>query len=126
MSATVASLGRLRRRPPPQAVEPSLRRSLRTGNRRQNWILYLFVLLVPLQNIHTDYLPNLGGGINFLNVMFMLALAGAVMAASIFFRAETFAEWTFMTAGGLSRQSTTASSIAWCRRATSSTWTVSR
>jgi O-antigen ligase len=42
-----------------------------------NWLLYLFLLLLPLQNLQTGYLPNLGGGLNFLNIGFMLALLGA-------------------------------------------------
>ena len=45
---------------------------------RHNWAFYLFVLLVPLQNLHTQYVPNLGGGLNFLNLMF---LASLLMAA---------------------------------------------
>ena len=40
---------------------------------RQNWVLYLFVILVPLQNIYLEYFPNLGGGLNFLNLMFIAA-----------------------------------------------------
>lgn len=55
-----------------------LRSSLRTGLRRHNWALLLFVLLVPLQNVHVDKLPNLGGGLNFLNVMFVGALLMAM------------------------------------------------
>lgn len=44
---------------------------------RQNWLLYLFLFLLPLQNIQTGYLPNFGYGLNFLNVMFVASLAGA-------------------------------------------------
>lgn len=46
---------------------------------RNNWALYLFLFLLPLQNIHTGYLPNLGGGLNFLNLGFGLSLLGAWM-----------------------------------------------
>jgi O-antigen ligase len=42
-----------------------------------NWLLYLYLLLLPLQNLQTGYLPNLGAGFNFLNIGFMLALLGA-------------------------------------------------
>jgi O-antigen ligase len=42
-----------------------------------NWLLYAFLFLLPLQNLQTGYLPNLGGGINFLNVAFGFALLGA-------------------------------------------------
>ncbi|MGG6462853.1 O-antigen ligase family protein [Solilutibacter silvestris] len=44
---------------------------------RNNWPLYLFVFLLPLQNIQTGYLPQLGGGLNFLNVFFIVSLVGA-------------------------------------------------
>lgn len=44
---------------------------------RNNWPLYLFVFLLPLQNIQTGYLPQLGGGLNFLNVFFIVSLIGA-------------------------------------------------
>ncbi|MBS0215728.1 MAG: O-antigen ligase family protein [Proteobacteria bacterium] len=44
---------------------------------RNNWPLYLFVFLLPLQNIQTGYLPQLGGGLNFLNVFFAISLIGA-------------------------------------------------
>src|SRR6185437_8695855 len=42
-----------------------------------NWALYAFLFLLPLQNIQKGYLPKLPGGINFLNVGFLLALIGA-------------------------------------------------
>jgi putative inorganic carbon (HCO3(-)) transporter len=44
---------------------------------RQNWLFYAFLLLLPLQNLHTGYIPNLGGGFNFLNIGFGLSLLGA-------------------------------------------------
>ena len=47
----------------------------------QNWALYLFLFLLPLQNLQTGYIPNLGGGLNFLNVMFAATLFGAVLSA---------------------------------------------
>ena len=37
---------------------------------RQNWLFYAFLLMLPLQNLHTGYIPNLGGGFNFLNIGF--------------------------------------------------------
>ncbi|HVI59242.1 MAG TPA: O-antigen ligase family protein [Luteimonas sp.] len=43
-----------------------------------NWALYLFLFLLPLQNIHTGYLPNLGGGVNFLNLGVGFSLLGAL------------------------------------------------
>ncbi len=44
---------------------------------RQNWPLYLFVALIPLQNLYLAHLPNPGGGLNFVNIMFLLCLATA-------------------------------------------------
>lgn len=44
---------------------------------RQNWALYLFLFLLPLENIQVGYLPKLPGGLNFLNVGFLLALIAA-------------------------------------------------
>jgi O-antigen ligase len=43
---------------------------------RSNWLLYAFMLLLPLQNLQTGYMPN-GGGLNFVNVGFVLSLLGA-------------------------------------------------
>lgn len=48
-----------------------------TDSPRENWLLYGFLFLLPLQNLQTGYFPNAGGGLNFLNVGFALALAGA-------------------------------------------------
>lgn len=59
------------------------------------WPLYLFLFLLPLQNVQTGYMPNLGGGLNFLNVMFMLALAGAVMAGGRLAPGEALNKWVF-------------------------------
>ena len=44
---------------------------------RQNWLLYVFLFLLPLQNIQVGYIPKLPGGLNFLNVGFLLALIAA-------------------------------------------------
>ena len=49
---------------------------------RQNWPFYAFLLLLPLQNLHTGYIPNLGGGFNFLNIGFALSLLGAWRAGA--------------------------------------------
>jgi len=42
-----------------------------------NWPFLAFVILIPLQNIYLQYIPNLGSGVNFLNVMFIASLLGA-------------------------------------------------
>lgn len=44
---------------------------------RHNWMLYLFLFFLPLGNLQTGYMPKLPGGINFLNIGFLLALYGA-------------------------------------------------
>ncbi len=44
---------------------------------RHNWPLYAFLFFLPLQNLQTGYMPNLGGGFNFLNIGFALSLIGA-------------------------------------------------
>lgn len=44
---------------------------------RHNWLLYLFLFLLPLQNIQIGYMPKLPGGLNFLNIGFLFALFGA-------------------------------------------------
>ena len=45
---------------------------------RNNWLLYVFLFFLPLQNLQTGYMPNLGGGINFLNIGFAVSLLGAL------------------------------------------------
>lgn len=73
------------RTPTPQPAgialpQPGHRNPARSNSRApNNWALYLFLFLLPLQNIQTGYLPNLGGGLNFLNVMFAMSLIGAWM-----------------------------------------------
>lgn len=44
---------------------------------RHNWLLYVFLFLLPLQNLQTGHMPQLPGGLNFLNIGFLLALIGA-------------------------------------------------
>jgi putative inorganic carbon (HCO3(-)) transporter len=58
---------------------PAGARALAQAKTRHNWALYAFLFLLPLQNIHTAYLPNFGAGINFLNLGFGLSLLGAWM-----------------------------------------------
>jgi O-antigen ligase len=48
-----------------------------TRRSRNNWFLYLFIFLLPLQSSQEAHIPSLPGGINFLNVGFALALLGA-------------------------------------------------
>ena len=43
----------------------SAARTVPTTRAPRNWALYLFLILLPLQNITAGYLPNIGGGFNF-------------------------------------------------------------
>ena len=62
---------------------------------RQNWLLYLFLFLLPLQNLQTGYMPNLGGGFNFLNIGFGLALLGAWRCGGSVARWSSVQNWVF-------------------------------
>ncbi len=44
----------------------------------RNWPLYIFVVFIPLQSVYLEQLPNFGGGLNFINVMFLLSWITAV------------------------------------------------
>lgn len=41
---------------------------------RDNWILILYIILIPLQNIYLQYIPSPGKGLNFINAMFVASL----------------------------------------------------
>ena len=63
---------------------------------RQNWALYLFVAMIPLQNIYVQYVPNLGGGLNFLNVMFIIALLMALRCGGGLVRGTAVNGWVML------------------------------
>ena len=44
---------------------------------KQNWVLYAYLFLLPLQNLQTGYMPKPAAGLNFLNIGFCFALVGA-------------------------------------------------
>lgn len=46
---------------------------------KTNWPLLIFLFLMPLRNIQLQYIPNLGGGINFINIFFLLSLGHALV-----------------------------------------------
>ena len=46
---------------------------------KTNWPLLIFLFLMPLRNIQLQYIPNLGGGINFINIFFLLSLGHALI-----------------------------------------------
>jgi putative inorganic carbon (HCO3(-)) transporter len=48
--------------------------SLSGSEFKTNWPLLLLIILMPLRNIQLQYIPNLGGGINIINVLFLLSL----------------------------------------------------
>lgn len=89
----------LRPRPAPAGaakVEPlALADSLLSANPRQNWALYLFVVLIPLQNLYSQYVPNLGGGLNFLNLAFLLSLLLALYSGGRLVRASGVNGWLY-------------------------------
>ncbi len=60
---------------------------------RNNWPLYLFLFLLPLQNITSGYLPKFAGGLNFLNVMTALSLIGAFAVGGRMARNEPVNRW---------------------------------
>ncbi|MEP6939075.1 MAG: O-antigen ligase family protein [Rudaea sp.] len=60
---------------------------------RHNWLLYVFLFFLPLQNIQTGYMPNLGGGLNFLNIGFMLSLIGAIRCRGSLSRGSPVHKW---------------------------------
>lgn len=64
-----------------------------TARAPRNWALYLFLVLLPLQNITAHYLPNIGGGFNFLNVMFLVSLAVAMAQGGKLARGESINAW---------------------------------
>jgi len=59
----------------------------------QNWLLYAFLLLLPLQNLQTGYMPKLGPGLNFLNIGFCLALFGAWRCGGSIVRGSSVHRW---------------------------------
>ncbi len=43
------------------------------GGGKTNWALLALLFIMPLRNIQVQYLPNLGGGLNVLNILFFIA-----------------------------------------------------
>lgn len=66
---------------------------------KHNWMLYLFLFLLPLQNLQTGYMPKLPGGINFLNVGFLLALIGAWQIRGHMAKWSGLHRWVWMYLG---------------------------
>ena len=69
---------------------------------RQNWALYLFVILIPLQNIYVQYVPDFGGGLNFLNLMFLVTFLMALRCGGGLVRGTGVNGWVMLyLAGGV-------------------------
>ena len=66
---------------------------------RHNWLLYAFLFFLPLQNLQTGYMPNLGGGLNFLNIGFASALLGAWYCRGSIARWSSVQTWILVYAG---------------------------
>jgi putative inorganic carbon (HCO3(-)) transporter len=41
---------------------------------KTNWPLILLIIIMPLRNIQLQYIPNLGGGLNIVNILFLLSV----------------------------------------------------
>lgn len=68
----------------------------------QNWALYLFVVLIPLQNIYLQYAPDFGSGLNFLNVMFVASFLMALRCGGGLVRGAGVNGWVMLyMAGGV-------------------------
>lgn len=80
------------------AVHPS-RVSTLTSIAPENWALLAFVVLIPLQNLYTGYWPNLGGGLNFLNLMFVAALLMAWRCGGRLVRGSGLNGWVWTYIG---------------------------
>lgn len=44
---------------------------------KTNWPLLILIMLMPLRNIQLQYLPNFGGGLNVINILFFLSVLHA-------------------------------------------------
>lgn len=67
---------------------------------RQNWALYLFVILIPLQNIYLQYVPDFGSGLNFLNLMFIAAWLMALRCGGGLVRGTGVNGWVMIYMAG--------------------------
>ncbi len=66
---------------------------------RHNWALFVFVMLIPLQNIYAVHLPRLGGGLNFLNLMFFASLLLAWHCGGRLVRGSGLNGWVWLYIG---------------------------
>lgn len=45
---------------------------------KTNWALLILLFIMPLRNVQLQYIPNLGGGLNIINVLLILSIFHAV------------------------------------------------
>jgi putative inorganic carbon (hco3(-)) transporter len=77
-------------------IQPGLIQPEQVLAPRQNWPLYLFVVMIPLQNLYLQYLPTLAGGLNFINVMFLLSLLVALQCRGGLVRGTGVNGWVML------------------------------
>ncbi len=53
--------------------------TIKGATSKTNWPLLLLIFIMPLRNIQLQYIPNLGGGLNIVNLLFLLAFSHAFM-----------------------------------------------
>jgi putative inorganic carbon (HCO3(-)) transporter len=52
--------------------------SLHGSAYKTNWALLALIFVMPLRNIQLQYIPNFGGGVNIINILFLLSLVHSV------------------------------------------------
>ena len=52
--------------------------TLKGSRNKTNWALLLLIFIMPLRNLQIQYIPNLGGGINLINILFILSVYHAM------------------------------------------------
>lgn len=80
---------------PRAAAEPRVS----TRSARNNWLLYLFLFLLPLQSSQEAHLPSAPGGFNFLNIGFALSLLGAWYAGGKLAHWSGLHRWVWLYLG---------------------------
>jgi putative inorganic carbon (hco3(-)) transporter len=82
--------------PEPGALDADVRAEARAPARsRHNWPLYALVAMLPLQNIHLNWLPSLGAGLNFINITFALAVLVALARRGSVARVAGLDKWLY-------------------------------
>ncbi|MFU8831113.1 MAG: O-antigen ligase family protein [Wenzhouxiangella sp.] len=66
---------------------------------QHNWPLYLLVVLIPLQNIYLEELPNFGAGLNAINMLFIAALYMAMRCGNGLVRGSGVNGWVWAFMG---------------------------